>query len=467
MPDASGTAIRHPRRDQNARLCDDLERDLGPFGFQWLCACAVYPQLRFPLTVHLGRRLAEHQHRQMPAPAEDEHLALCRLPWFRSGWMPEELRLALLSRLDPGLVPVVRQAIESVLFAALDDDKHDAHAMPLEFQSPPAGWRTALRSWFDAAPPAAPARDAIFVHYMMGRVPTPADLWLDRTLTRLFGVRLAGWLDRRTLVWVTAALSACLILWSISDTTLEPLFSWTSSQTVLAPALVALPGGTFLMGSSEQEEGRFDNEGPQHEVTVKPFAIGKYEVTFAEWDACVAAGGCNDYQPADQGWGRERHPVINVSWQDAQAYVEWLAAATGKPFRLPTEAEWEFAARAGTTTRYAFGDEITPKEANYADSGLRKTAEVGSYPPNAWGLHDMHGNVWEWVEDLWHGNYEGAPTDGSAWTDADGKYSSRGRVGRGGSWNGNSWLLRSAFRDRYFPGGRNDVLGFRVARTLD
>jgi sulfatase-modifying factor enzyme 1 len=139
------------------------------------------------------------------------------------------------------------------------------------------------------------------------------------------------------------------------------------------------------MGSPEKEEGRDVSEGPQHEVTIKPFAIGKYEVTFAEWDACVAAGGCNGYRPSDSGWGRGQRPVMNVSWQDAQDYVEWLARAAGKPFRLPTEAEWEYAARAGTTTRYAFGDGITPKDTNYNDSGQGRTTEVGSYPPNPWG----------------------------------------------------------------------------------
>jgi formylglycine-generating enzyme required for sulfatase activity len=186
--------------------------------------------------------------------------------------------------------------------------------------------------------------------------------------------------------------------------------------------MVALPGGTFLMGSPEGEEGRDADEGPQHEVTIRSFAIGKYEVTFEEWDACVAAGGCNGYQPDDRGWGRGRRPVINVSWDDAQAYMAWLAEATGKPYRLPSEAEWEYATRAGTTTRYAFGDEITEKEANFGGT-VGKTTEVGSYPANAWGLHDIHGNVVEWVEDIWHNSYQGAPADGSAWTNGEGKKS--------------------------------------------
>jgi formylglycine-generating enzyme required for sulfatase activity len=157
--------------------------------------------------------------------------------------------------------------------------------------------------------------------------------------------------------------------------------------------------------------------------------------------------------------------------------VAWLAEATGKPYRLPSEAEWEYAARAGTATRYAFGDEITGKKANFGGA-VGTTTEVGAYPANAWGLHDMHGNVWEWVEDIWHGSYRGAPTDDAAWTNGEGKNSPRGRVIRDGSWGngrvirGGSWgnsprIPRAANRNWYAPDIRSNVLGFRVARTLD
>jgi formylglycine-generating enzyme required for sulfatase activity len=247
--------------------------------------------------------------------------------------------------------------------------------------------------------------------------------------------------------------------------TLKPSDTFTDCSE--CPEMVVIPGGTFTMGSPADEPERDADEGPQNRVTIAPFAMGKTEVTFAEWDACVAAGGCNGYKPPDQGWGRASRPVINVSWRDAKAYASWLSQYTGKPYRLPSEAEWEYAARAGKTTRYAFGDAITPKDANYAERKLRKTTEVGAYPPNPWGLYDMHGNVWEWVEDVWHNNYEGAPTDGSAWTDGEGKESSRYRVFRGGSWYIYPWLLRSAFRIRYDPDYRNYILWFRVARTLD
>ena len=173
-------------------------------------------------------------------------------------------------------------------------------------------------------------------------------------------------------------------------------------------------------GPSEWGARRTDYSKPVHPVTfAQPFSLGATEVTFREWDACVADGGC-DYRPADQGWGREMRPVINVSWQDAQTYVAWLSRRTGKTCRLPSEAEWEYAARAGTTTEYALpapdgSDDIKGKAlANCADCGSqwdwKQTAPVGQFPANAWGLHDMHGNVLEWVEDCWHDNYKERPT---------------------------------------------------------
>ena len=247
---------------------------------------------------------------------------------------------------------------------------------------------------------------------------------------------------------------------------LKPLDTFTDCTE--CPEMVVIPAGPFTMGSPANEPERYSDEGPQRRVNIGPFAIGKTEVTFAEWDACVTAGSCNGYKPPDQGWGRGRRPVVNVSWKDAKVYVSWLSQHTGKPYRLPSEAEWEYAARAaGTTTHYAFGDAITPKDANYSDSKFGKTTEVGAYPPNAWSLYDMHGNVWEWVEDVYHADYKGAPTDGTAWIDSEEENSSRDRVFRGGSWSITPGDLRSANRDWNDPDDRSDDLGFRVARTLD
>ena len=240
------------------------------------------------------------------------------------------------------------------------------------------------------------------------------------------------------------------------------------------PEMVVVPAGTFNMGSNASEESRHSNEGPVHQVTISvSFAVGKYEVTFSEWDACVAAGGCGGYPSDDKGWGRGNRPVIRVSWEDANAFVRWLSSETGKPYRLLSESEWEYAARAGTTGPFHFGSTISTDQANYNGNytygngrkGVyrKRTVAVGSFPSNKFGLHDMHGNVWEWVEDCWHSDYSGAPTDGSAWTSGG---DCNKRVLRGGSWINSPRFLRAAFRYGYGTGNRDNYIGFRVARTL-
>ncbi len=231
----------------------------------------------------------------------------------------------------------------------------------------------------------------------------------------------------------------------------------------VCPEMVVVPAGTFLMGSPDSDPDANVNEKPQHRVTIaKPFAIGKYEVTFAEWDACADAGGCNGYRPSDRGWGRKARPVL-CSWQSAQGYVTYLSQETGEGYRLPTEAEWEYAARAGTSTRFSFGDNITANEANFSASNLKKTVAVGSYPPNSWGLHDMHGNVREWVEDCYRDKIEKTTEDGRAWKEDRCLW----HVLRGGSWNCPPKCLRSAARDRLGDIYDARLVGFRVARTLD
>ena len=200
------------------------------------------------------------------------------------------------------------------------------------------------------------------------------------------------------------------------------------------PEMVAVPAGSYLMGSPEDETGRDADEGPVHRVTIaEPFAAGRYEVTFAEWDVCHRVGRCS-HNPDDQGWGRGNRPVVDVSWDDAQEYVRWLSLRTGREYRLLSESEWEYVARAGTTTRYWWGDEVGRNRANCDGCGspwdARQTAPVGSFQANAFGLHDVHGNVWEWVQDCRNDGYAGAPADGSAWE--SGSCTWHGI--RGGSW---------------------------------
>ena len=232
----------------------------------------------------------------------------------------------------------------------------------------------------------------------------------------------------------------------------------------LEPEMVVIPAGRFRMGCLSDCEAMMDYAKPVHEVTIESFALSKYEVTFAEYDRFTAATGRD--RAWDRGWGRGRRPVIYVSWEEAVAYTEWLSAHTGERYRLPSEAEWEYAARAGSGTVYSWGDEIGRVRANCDGCGSqwdnKKTAPVGSFGANAWGLHDMHGNLWEWVQDCWHDNYEGAPADGSAWESGN---CSR-RVLRGGSWCNNPRNLRAAYRSRGTTGDRIINNGFRVARTL-
>jgi formylglycine-generating enzyme required for sulfatase activity len=224
-----------------------------------------------------------------------------------------------------------------------------------------------------------------------------------------------------------------------------------------APEMVVIPAGKFLMGSPKNEKDRWNCEGPQHEVILsQPFAVGRYPVTVEEYAYFCVQTKRIVQDVTDKN---KHHPVTDVTWDDAKAYAEWLSGVAGAKYRLLSEAEWEYCCRAGTMTRYWFGDEISKHQTNFSRRG---TTEVGSYPANGFGLYDMHGNVYEWVEDVWHENYTGAPKDGTPWSDC----SSSAHVVRGGSWfSGHlSGYLRSAYRSGNVAS--SDRLGFRFARTL-
>lgn len=235
------------------------------------------------------------------------------------------------------------------------------------------------------------------------------------------------------------------------------------------PLMVIIPAGEFVMGSPPEEPERIGGEGPQHPVRIaRPFAMGVYTVTFDDYERFARA--TKRETPEDLGWGRGNRPVINVAWDDARAYCAWLSEQTVADYRLPSEAEWEYACRAGTTTPFHVGQRLSTDQANfdgsctYAGSAQgqyrQQTMPVGSFPSNAFGLHDMHGNVLEWCQDTWHKNYAGAPADGSAW-EAQGKTS---RVLRGGSFFGGPIGCRAAFRYDFAPDKRNYNAGFRVCR---
>lgn len=231
------------------------------------------------------------------------------------------------------------------------------------------------------------------------------------------------------------------------------------------PLMMTIPAGKFIMGSPDEASSWPATGRPQHEVIIaEPFAVSKFEVTYAEWDACVSAAACPHVQDS---WGRGEMPVTNVSWANAHQFIEWLSRLSGKEYRLLNEAEWEYVARAGAATRYAWGDDVGKGRANCDDCGSRwdgrQTAPVGSFKPNAFGLFDLHGNVWEWVEDSWHDNYKGAPIDGTAWVEGgDPNF----RVIRGGAWRNEPELVRVDARVKRIIHVQFDTLGFRVARTL-
>ena len=259
------------------------------------------------------------------------------------------------------------------------------------------------------------------------------------------------------------------------------------------PEMLVVPAGSFTMGSPESERVpivaawqsygitpgtlttgvALSSEGPQHKVVIaQPIAVGRFAVTFEEWDACVDDRGCNGYRPADQDWGRGSRPVINVNWNDAKAYVAWLSQKTGKKYRLLSEAEWEYIARAGTTTSFWWGSSFSTSQANYngthtyggepTGEDRQKTLPVESFSPNPWGFYQVAGNSYDWIEDCFHDDYYGAPVDGSAWLTENCK----GHVVRGGSWTSAPWNIRSAFRGWFPTNFRSSNHGFRLARTL-
>ena len=233
-----------------------------------------------------------------------------------------------------------------------------------------------------------------------------------------------------------------------------PAVAPTAPQQI--PAMASIPGGAFAMGSDEDP-----SEKPIHRVTIKPFAISKFPVTVREWNECVAAKSCT-YAPT----GRDDAPVANVSWTDAQQFVEWLSKVTQKPFRLPSEAEWEYAARAGTRTKFWWGDQLQPDMANCKGCNepydTSQPLKVGSFKPNLFGVYDMGGNIHQWVADCWHKNYQGAPSDGSAWVDSD----CLSHVIRSGSWKNDPSYVRPTSRDHYDTGVRYPTHGLRVAHSL-
>lgn len=298
---------------------------------------------------------------------------------------------------------------------------------------------------------------------------TPEATWISCKGQAIFVLRASegGQKENFAMVRIAAVLTACIFLMSCQS---RPVTTFQDCAD--CPEMVVMPVEKFAMGDLDNLGS--STELPVHEVRFDYlFAVGRFEVTFRQWDACVADGGCGSYRPSDLDWGKGTRPVINVSWDDAQAYTAWLSRKTGAHYRLLSEAEWEFAARAGTATQYSWGNSIGSGNANCngcgSDWDSERTARVGSFSPNPFGLYDMAGNVWEWTEDcrmpLRFVGYVGAPNDGSPWT-AGGACGMR--MIRGGSWKSRPSTLRSSHRDWEYASERaNSQLGMRVARTLE
>lgn len=229
------------------------------------------------------------------------------------------------------------------------------------------------------------------------------------------------------------------------------------------PEMVALPPGRVVIGASWFDREAQSDERPRVDIDIaRPFALAATEITFDDWLACVAAGGCRGYRPDDEGWGQGRQPVIYVSWDQANQYALWLSERTGRAYRLPSEAEWEYACQAGSLTRYAVGETIAADQANFGRNAAG-TRPAGSFPGNPWGLFDMHGNVWEWVADTWAPSHRGRPGDGRARDEAA---AGDDRTIRGGSWDDPPRRVRCIARDHKDRDQRENEIGFRVARDF-
>jgi formylglycine-generating enzyme required for sulfatase activity len=450
-------------------MLTSLVNYLGAAGAYWLSACAVYPEIKWHLTMYFGNTLSMESGMKLKDsfPLED----LIRLPWLRYGYMPDWLRTVLIRELSPDKEKDIRSALDAYITAGEDTER----AKELYLEIATSRHRSALsalslalrRALLKQEPKDSPLKDYVFETFMAGRKPGKLVVRLPKSIQ-----------PRPSVITPQQA--------GTSEVDKNKAFRKVITNR-LGMTFIYIQPGKFMMGSPEDEPGRYDNE-KLHEVTLtRGFYMQTTAVTVGQWRQFVketgykseAETGDGAYTWTESKWKKKKeiywdnpgfeqtdeHPVTCVSWNDAQKFIKWLNTKGQGSYRLPTEAEWEYACRAGTTTPFAFGKCLSTDEANYngnyplegcSPGEYRgKTIPVGSLKANAWGLYDMHGNVWEWVQD-WYGDYK------DSLPDPTGPESGSDRVIRGGGWLSVARICRSASRDRNSPDGRYGNFGFRL-----
>jgi len=473
----------------------------------WFSACAVYPELHWHLTLYLGHNLtttdrnaAQWEREKLTGVLSEARLTrLGRLPWFRDGAMPNWLRQSLIEHLNPTQEKQLRRLVESLLEKAVIKQKPD-DSFHLDIAERPLPRRVLLK-WLRRmgakTQPRSAWQDRVFVDF----VTNPLSVRLPKTLRRLLDAENNQTAYRRLALFTAPVTLPILLLitYSFLPTSWHcQVFQWYNSASsctfqdtlangTKAPEMVWLSGGTFMMGS---ENGN-SNERPIHQVRLDAFAMGRYEVTVGEYFRCIAAKACeppawlekdnqrhiqtgtdDDYKKMGKALYNKDHPIVGISWNDATAYAQWLSQETGANYRLPTEAEWEYAARGGTQTEYWWGNTASHDYENYGkdqccDGFIQGrdqwfyTSPVGMMQANPFGLYDMLGNVLEWTQDRYDANYyANSPTDNPT-----GAKEGNLRVIRGGAWSATPFDLRSAVRYSRPPSYHHDYLGFRLTRA--
>jgi formylglycine-generating enzyme required for sulfatase activity len=476
---------RSPNPETITALLQQLSDFMGKTGYAWFSACAVYPEIRWQLTLGLGDKLNYL--------SEERLTKLARLPWFRYGYMPNWLREPLLAQLAPSQRQAIYAALEALFETAKKDIATDEQ-LSIALDGPLLPVREQDK----------PINESVFLTFMADNLAFDVSSKLYKKIVASPAQQLSFLSRLRKRVLSLPS------LFSSSPTVSEPATSPTPQASRFSVFefevvtvnergeiikrqrhqakyysedlgngvmldMVLIPGGKFMMGSPKNEKGRSSREGPQHEVIVKPFLMGKYPITQAQWSAVM---GNNP-----SSFKGENRPVENVSWHDCVEFCKRLSDKTGKAYRLPSESEWEYACRAGMTTPFYFGETISSDLANYngkytyasEPKGIYRgeTTEVGFFPPNAFGLYDMHGNVWEWCADLWHDNYDGAPTDGSVWLENQYEKEIFNRnititcLLHGGSFKVYPFNCRAANRVWFSSDNLNRVSGFRGCANFE